>query len=108
MSPVKDARIVRRMGKDGWRYYVRRVLEGDAFRKPPVPGSEAIGGMDPGPRQIAWFDGEEAEITPLIPPALKEHRRELRQLHRKADRRRRAASPENDLPDGPTNSCLFS
>ena len=98
--PVKYARIVRRMGKDGWRYFVQLILEGDPFRKPPAPGSEAIGGMDPGPKQVAWYDGEEAGMTSLVSPALKEHRRELRQLHRKADRQRRAANPENHLPDG--------
>src|SRR5690606_33269028 len=70
------------------------------FRNPPAPGSEAIGGMDPGPKQVAWYHGKEAGITSLVSPALKEHRRELRRLHRKADRQRRAANPENHLPDG--------
>lgn len=99
-KPVKYARVVRRMGKDGWWYFVQLVLEGDSFRKPPVPDSTEIGGMDPGPRQIAWYDGKEAGIDSLISPALKEHRRELRKLHRKADRQRRAMNPENYLPDG--------
>jgi hypothetical protein len=101
---IKYARLLQRkvsspqaLGADacGFRYAVQLALEGVPYRKPKHSvGSDTIG-ADLGPSTIALVPREaEASLT-VFCQELAPDEQELRRLHRKMDRQRRAANPDN-------------
>ncbi len=101
---IKYARLIRRRAsspqaegadREGYRYFVQLALEGIPYSKPKhTIGQDIIGG-DLGPSSIALFPREgEASLTQFC-EELEPDAQELRRLHRKMERQRRAANPDN-------------
>ena len=117
-NQVKYCRIKRQWRKEGWRYFLQLVLEGE----PPVkvrPTGEVmhpIGsgrvGLDIGTQTLAYSSDSAVGLVELA-PAVKNIDAELRRINRAMDRSRRAINPQMFNADGtivPVNklppSCL--
>jgi hypothetical protein len=102
--PIKYARLVRRKAsspnaqgadREGYRYYVQLVLEGQPHQKKKHTVGTDVIGLDLGPSTIAVAPQEgEAQLVPFC-EELQPDARTKRRLQRKLDRQRRANNPEN-------------
>ncbi len=79
----------------GFRYWVQLVLEGVSYQKPKhLVGTDTLG-ADLGPCTIALVPREGEASLSVFCEELEPQEQQLRRLHRKMDRQRRAANPEN-------------
>ena len=101
---IKYARLLRRKasspkaaGADsqGYRYFVQLALEGIPHHKPTHSvGTDTIG-IDLGPSTIAIVPRQADARLELLCEELQPDAKALRRLHRKMERQRRAANPQN-------------
>lgn len=103
---IKYCRIVRKLIRGKYKYYVQLILEGI----PPIKTNKQTGeiknplgndnvGIDIGTRTIAYSSNKEVKLLELCPEVENiEHKKLI--LQRKLDRQRRANSPNNYNEDG--------
>lgn len=102
-SRVKYVRLVRRRLNGKVRFYTQLVCEGIPFQKPENPTGQGYVGLDIGPSTIAIVSEHEAVLAQFC-AELKPRWREIRRLHRKLERQRRANNPQNYNPNGTIKS----
>lgn len=105
-SKVKYCRVLRKLIRGKYKYFIQLILEGI----PPVKYDRETGeirnpvnsgriGIDIGTQTIAVTSDKEVKLLELAPMINKINRNKVR-LQRKLDRQRRANNPENYNPDG--------
>ena len=103
---IKYCRIVRKLIRGKYKYYVQLILEGI----PPIKINKQTGeiknpigndnvGIDIGTRTIAYSSNKEVKLLELCPEVENIERKKLI-LQRKLDRQRRANNPNNYNEDG--------
>ena len=106
LNRIKYCRIIRKRGKNKWRWYVQLSLEGTPAIKcnqetgellHPI-GTGAVG-IDIGPSVIAYSSDTEAALTGLA-NKVEDIEREKTIIQRRMDRSRRAMNPSNYNEDG--------
>jgi hypothetical protein len=103
---VKYCRIVRKVIRGDYRFFVQLVMEG----YPPQKREKDSGmfkrqtqnapvGLDIGTQTLAVSAQESVRLLELA-PSVQQHEKELRRIGRKLDRQRRANNPHKYNPDG--------
>ncbi len=98
LTSVKVVKVVRRMVRSQYKYYVQLTIEGEKPQKGRMLGKGNVG-IDLGPTTVA-VSGENVASIDKLAAKCDNIQKEITRLGRKIDRSRRANNPQNFNEDG--------
>ena len=98
LDSVKVVKVVRRMVRGHYKYYLQMSIEGEKPQKGRTLGKGNVG-IDLGPTTVA-ISGENIASIDKLAPKCDNIQEEITRLARKIDRSRRANNPQNFNEDG--------
>ena len=98
LNSIKVIKLVRRMVRGMYKYYVQLSIEGEKPLKGRTLGKGNVG-IDLGPTTVAISGNNNVSIDKLAPKC-EDIQKEITRLSRKIDRSRRANNPQNFNEDG--------
>lgn len=98
LDSVKVLKVVRRLVRGQYKYYLQMSIEGEKPQKGRTLGKGNVG-IDLGPTTIA-ISGQDIVCIDKLAPKCDNIQKEITRLARKIDRSRRANNPQNFNEDG--------